>query len=85
LEVLAYQTYLPSFGNWGFVMAGPALAAEARVPDLPEGLRYLTPEVWTAAQVFGTDQARPEEVEVNSIQGHPLVAAYERGWNYWFR
>ncbi len=85
LETVAYQTYLPSFGNWGFVMAGPALPAETRVPDLPEGLRYLTAEVWVAAQVFGVDQGRPDVVEVNTIQGHPLVAAYQRGWEFWFR
>jgi len=85
LDVLAYQTYLPSFGNWGFVLAGPSLPAPGRGPNLPEGLRYLTPEVWGAAQAFGADQARPEAVEVNSIQGHPLVAAYERGWDFWFR
>lgn len=85
LETVAYQTYLPSFGNWGFVMAGPALPAEARVPDLPEGLRYMTAEVWNASQAFGVDQGRPETVPVNTIQGHPLVAAYQRGWEFWFR
>ncbi|MBL4628392.1 MAG: polyamine aminopropyltransferase [Roseicyclus sp.] len=85
LDTLAYQTYLPSFGNWGFVMAGPALPADTRVPDLPEGLRYLTLEVWEASQAFGVDQARPDQVPVNTIQGHPLVAAYQRGWEFWFR
>ncbi len=85
LDTLAYQTYLPSFGNWGFILAGPALPALGRMPDLPEGLRHLTPEVWQAAQAFGADQMPVGEVPVNSLQGHPLVAAYERGWNYWFR
>lgn len=85
LGTLAYQTYLPSFGNWGFVMAGPALPAPGRSPDLPEGLRYMTAEVWQASQTFGADQARPGEVPVNTIQGHPLVAAYQSGWDYWFR
>lgn len=85
LDTVAYQTYLPSFGNWGFVMAGPDLPAEGRVPSLPEGLRYMTPELWEASQAFGLDQARPDDVPVNTIQGHPLVAAYQRGWEFWFR
>ncbi|GAB5448672.1 polyamine aminopropyltransferase [Gymnodinialimonas sp.] len=85
LQTIAYQTYLPSFGNWGFVMAGQVLPDEARVPELPDGLRYMTADVWTASQVFGADQARPEAVPVNTIQGHPLVAAYQRGWEFWFR
>lgn len=85
LETVAYQTYLPSFGNWGFVMAGQSLPATDRAPELPDGLRYLTAEVWQAAQAFGVDQVQPEDVPVNTIQGHPLVAAYQRGWEFWFR
>lgn len=85
LETVAYQTYLPSFGNWGFVMAGLALPDEARAPELPDGLRYMTADMWVASQVFGVDQARPDDVPANTIQGHPLVAAYQRGWEYWFR
>ncbi|GAA5064449.1 polyamine aminopropyltransferase [Roseibacterium beibuensis] len=84
LETLAYHAYVPSFGDWGFVMAGPALPAEGRAPELPDGLRFLTAAQWYAAQVFPADTG-PVEVEVNSIQGHPLVALYQRGWDYWFR
>ncbi|WP_239025413.1 polyamine aminopropyltransferase [Roseicyclus persicicus] len=84
LGTLPYHVYVPSFGDWGFVLAAPMLPAEGRVPALPEGLRHLTPEVWAASRAFGPDQG-PREVEVNSIQGHPLVAEYERGWGFWFR
>jgi spermidine synthase len=82
--VLPYHAYVPSFGDWGFVIAGPALPAEGRDPALPEGLRFLTVSQWQAAQVFPAD-AGPVAVEVNSIQGHPLVALYQQGWDYWFR
>lgn len=85
LATISYHIYLPSFGNWGFVMAGPAVPDADRAPNLPEGLRFLTAEVWQAAQAFGVDQSRPDEVPTNTIQGHPLVAAYQRGWDFWFR
>ncbi|MEJ6393766.1 polyamine aminopropyltransferase [Gymnodinialimonas sp. 2305UL16-5] len=85
LGTVPYQVYLPSFGNWGFVMAGPNVPAAARLPDLPEGLRYLNGDLWGAAQVFGEDQLPTGDVSVNTIQGHPLVSAYQRGWTYWFR
>jgi spermidine synthase len=84
LGTLPYHVYVPSFGDWGFVLAAPLPPDDDRDPVLPEGLRHLTPEVWRAAQAFGPDQG-PREVEVNSIQGHPLVAEYQRGWDYWFR
>nr|WP_255599292.1 polyamine aminopropyltransferase [Hasllibacter sp. MH4015] len=85
LSTIPYHTYLPSFGNWGFVLAGPAMPDTARAPDLPLGLRYFTPELWRSAQAFGVDQARPADLPANTIQGHPLAAAYQRGWDFWFR
>lgn len=84
LATRPYHVYVPSFGDWGFVMAAALMPDDARDPSLPEGLRHMTPEVWRAAQAFGPDQG-PREVEVNSIQGHPLVAEYQRGWDFWFR
>jgi len=83
LWTLAWHVHVPSFGEWGFVAAAPEAPAE-RPLDLPEGLRFLSPEVWRAAQVFAPDTARIE-VEPNSIQGHPLVGYYNDGWDAWFR
>ncbi len=83
LSVIPYHSYVPSFGEWGFVIAGPLLPVE-RGPNLPVGLHYLTPEIWQAAQVFGADMDRVE-AEANTMQSHPLVAYYLDGWDYWFR
>lgn len=83
LDVVGYHSYVPSFGEWGFVLAGPQLPAD-RVPELPEGLRFFTPEVWQSAQVFGADMGLVE-AEVNTLQSHALVAYYLDGWDYWFR
>ncbi|SMX30242.1 Spermidine synthase [Pelagimonas phthalicica] len=83
LGVIPYHSYVPSFGEWGFVLAGAHLPAD-RPPALPEGLKYLNPEVWQAAQIFGADTDRVE-AEPNTMQSHPLVAYYLDGWDYWFR
>lgn len=83
LSVVPYTTYLPSFGLWGFALATQAPLAN-RDPALPDALRYLTPEVWTAAQVFSPDIARIE-AEANNVQSHPLLGYYLEGWEQWFR
>ncbi|MBF9029068.1 polyamine aminopropyltransferase [Rhodobacterales bacterium HKCCE3408] len=83
LSTIPYHVYVPSFGDWGFVIAG-AEELTGREPDLPDGLRFLTPDIWESAQVFGADEG-PVPVEPNSIQGHPLVPLYHAGWDYWFR
>ncbi|MGH1415280.1 MAG: polyamine aminopropyltransferase [Pelagimonas sp.] len=83
LGVIPYHSYVPSFGEWGFVIAGPNLPTE-RTPAFPEGLSYLTPNVWQSAQVFGADMDAVD-AEPNTMQSHPLVAYYLDGWDYWFR
>ena len=83
LSVVPYHSYVPSFGLWGFALASAA-ALQPREPRLPEGLAYLTADVWAASQVFGADTGRVE-VPINTIQSHPLVAYYNLGWDRWFR
>ena len=82
LEVTPYHVLVPSFGDWGFALARPD-AAPDRPLALPEGLRFLTPDAWLAAQIFDKDTDRVE-VELNSIRTHPLAAYYQQGWDYWF-
>lgn len=82
LWILPYHTYVPSFGDWGFVMAAPHAPA-ARAVDVPEGLRFLTSDTWTAAQIFGTDTG-PVAAEINRLQSHALVGYYLDGWAKWF-
>lgn len=78
-----YHVWVPSFGDWGFVLAGFRAPAE-RPLRLPEGLRYLTQATWAQAQVFAPDSA-DLPAEINSIQSHALVGYYNAGWDAWFR
>lgn len=82
-----YHAYLPSFGDWGFVLASQRAGAEAGhlalPPALEQQLKYLTPEVWQAAQVFDRQSAKLP-VAVNSLQSHALVGYYLKGWARWF-
>lgn len=83
LSVRPYHSYVPSFGDWGFVMASPEPVPTRTLP-LPSGLRFLTEKTWRAAMVFGPDTDRVD-AEANTLQSHPLVAYYLDGWDYWFR
>lgn len=78
-----YHSYVPSFGEWGFVLAtlGPVPTRELNLPD---GLRFLDDKVWRAAQVFGSDTGRVG-ARVNTLQSHALLGYYLDGWDYWFR
>ena len=80
LTVTPYHAYVPSFGDWGFVMASAAPLGEPA--PLPKGLRFYSPEVWPVMTVFDGDTGRVE-AEANSIVTHPLVRYYENGWAAW--
>jgi len=73
----AYHVFVPSFGEWGFVLAGHTAV---RVPDeLPSGLRYLTPEVMRQMFEFPPDMARVP-TDVNRLDNQVLVRYFDAEW-----
>jgi spermidine synthase len=83
LYVLPYHSYVPSFGDWGFVMAR-LKPIQNQSLTLPKGLKTLTQSSWEAAQVFPQDTAIVDVFD-NSLQSHALLQYYLEGWDYWFR
>nr|WP_314383315.1 polyamine aminopropyltransferase [uncultured Cardiobacterium sp.] len=78
LHTAPYHVYVPSFGEWGFVLAGKGAAFP--VPerfDVPT--RYLTAA--TAAEMFRfpPDMAR-RDVEPNYLNTQILVHYFEKDW-----
>lgn len=72
-----YHATVPSFGEWGFVLASPR---PFNVPArLIPGLRYLSDETLPALFSFGPDMARLE-VPVNRLHDQVLVRTYESEW-----
>jgi spermidine synthase len=77
LKTYPYHVYVPSFGEWGFALAG---AQEYEAPaTLPSGLRFLTaanvPELFR----FPLDMQRVA-AEPNRLNDQVLVRYYEHEW-----
>jgi spermidine synthase len=77
LPARPYHVYVPSFGEWGFVLAGAEPWAEARA--YPAGLRFLTVETTPALFAFPPDMAAVP-VEVNRLDNQILVHYYSGEW-----
>jgi len=83
LEAAGYKTapfhvYVPSFGEWGFVIAGRSGYA---IPDhFPEGLRYITAE--TARQMFDfpPDMAHVD-TKLQRLDDQALVRYFDQEWS----
>ena len=72
-----YHAHVPSFGEWGFVIAS---RRPYRLPTaLPEGLRFLNPQSLPLLFDFPQDMARVP-AEVNRLSNQVLVHAYETEW-----
>lgn len=72
-----YHAHVPSFGEWGFVLAGQRPYASPR--QVPDGLRFLTVGGLPALFDFPPDMARvPAEPNRLSTQG--LVHTFEEEW-----
>jgi spermidine synthase len=73
----AYHVFVPSFGEWGFVLAGHSAF---RLPDeLPAGLRYMTPDVMREMFAFPPDMDRVP-TDINRLDNQVLVRYFDSEW-----
>ena len=77
LQAWPYHVYVPSFGEWGFVLAGSG-GYEPPV-QLPERLRFLAVQNLPDLFRFPNDML-PVDAEPNRLNDQVLVRYYEREW-----
>ncbi|MBI5257147.1 MAG: polyamine aminopropyltransferase [Burkholderiales bacterium] len=77
LQATPYHAHVPSFGEWGFVLAHRRPWQPPR--QLPEGLRFLTAAAWPALLDFPPDMARVP-AEPNRLSNQGLVHTFEEEW-----
>jgi spermidine synthase len=77
LRTYPYHVYVPSFGEWGFVIAGTVPYQPPH--SLPDDLRYLTVAGVPALFDFPADM-QPVPAEPNRLNNQVLVRYYEREW-----
>lgn len=78
LEVVPYHVYVPSFGEWGFVLAG----LKAPKPLIASEQSFLTQEVFDAAKQFPKDMAEVE-TPVNRLDDQVLVRLFTEEWAHY--
>ena len=77
LQTYPYHVYVPSFGEWGFVIAGHR---EYEPPtSLPAGLRFVDAKNLPALFQFPPDMA-PLPMVPNRLNDQVLVRLYDQDW-----
>jgi len=75
-----YHVWVPSFGEWGYVMASTS-SMEPKRP-LPEGLTFISEMSLPTLFIFPADMDRVPS-EVNKLNNQVLVHTYEEEWRRW--
>ena len=77
LATTPYHAHVPSFGEWGFIVAS---RRPYRLPTvLPDGLRFLSPADLPTLFNFPLDMARVP-TDVNRLSNQVLVQTFEAEW-----
>jgi spermidine synthase len=79
LQTYPYHTYVPSFGEWGFVLANSKGATYSPPRQLPKDLRFLTVAAIPELFEFPADM-QPVAAEANRLNDQNLVRHYDREW-----
>jgi spermidine synthase len=81
LNVYPYHAYVPSFGDWGFVM-GSFRNIDTKNLRLLDGisLKFLTQEMLPALFTFPKDTLSRSDVQANRLDDQMVVKYYRMGW-----
>ena len=77
LKTWPYHVYVPSFGEWGFVLAGPAHMS--RPTAFRQACNFLAVQNIPELFRFATDML-PVDAEPNRLNDQVLVRYYEHEW-----
>lgn len=80
LQTVAYHNYVPSFGEWGYIMAMHPATATA-YNHLPAAMKYLNPTVLRQMLIFPEDMKARQPLKINRLNNQALVDYFEEEWN----
>jgi spermidine synthase len=79
---IPYHNYVPSFGEWGYVMA--TMRSNYQVPDsFTVATRYMNREVMQQMLSFPDDMKAHQPLAVNRLNNQSLVEYFEQEWGHY--
>jgi len=88
LAPVPYHDHVPSFGEWGWWIAShrsiqPSVALRSKlrdIKDLPDNIRYLTPELIISSLSFGKEALLTTEQDITTTSHSAVLNHYLNGW-----
>jgi len=79
LHTIPYHNYVPSFGEWGYIMATERTVYKKPSQFLP-GMRFVTKESLDQMFYFPKDMAKVK-TDINKLNNQVLVKYFEDEWS----
>lgn len=80
MRILPYHTFIPSFGDWGYVIASKQQMLSPDFSRMPKNLRFFSPDAFESMCYFPKDVAY-RTTEINRLNNQALVHYFEVEWN----
>lgn len=82
LATAPYHAYVPSFGEWGYILFSFGNEFKPH-RDLPKGLRFYSSNEFSNMKQFPADMYAPKQ-EVNRLNNQVLIPLFEKEWDALF-
>lgn len=79
-NVYPYHVYVPSFGDWGFVMSSRRAIDSKKLSLANVPLKFLSQEMLPTLFVFPKDTPFRAQVQANRVDDQVLAKYYRMGW-----
>lgn len=79
LRTLPYHCYVPSFGEWGYILANKTGAFDLKNTS-PDSLRFFSKNTFATMTDFPADMHK-RETEINRLNNQNLVNYFEKEWS----
>jgi spermidine synthase len=79
LQTTAYHNYVPSFGEWGYVLASKKNFVAPT--NFAVSLKYVSPSTMQQMLVFPNDMLANKTIVANKLNNQSLVNYFEDEWN----
>lgn len=78
-NVYPFHTYVPSFGDWGFIMSSK-LKLNPQVYNSELKTKYLEPDLVNKMFFFAKDMTNPNNLDVNKLEQPTLIHYFLEDW-----
>ncbi len=78
-STVPYHTYVPSFGEWGFVIFSKNLIPSTHLTDLPQHLKYYNDLEFKQMRHFSADMIKHPR-DIQRLDNQVLVDYFEKEW-----